>query len=109
MNDEVRKKIAEMTDEADALLFGSKDQDYNSGSVDISDMFPFGWYSAYTFMNKHLNRLVSLYASEKEPNFESIEDNWVDLLNYVRLGYAILHVRGELHAYEKEEKKETEG
>ena len=109
MNEEVRKRICEMTDKADDLLFNLKDEDYNSGNIDITDMFPFGWYSAYTFINKHLNRLVSLYASEKEPNFESIEDNWIDLLNYVRLGYAILHVRGELHAYEKEEKKETEG
>jgi len=116
MNDEVRKKIAEMTDEADALLFGSKDQDYNSGSVDISDMFPFGWYSAYTFMNKHLNRLLSLYSpNAKEPNHESIKDNWLDLLNYVRLGYAILSVKGELEQVEGvwkddyETKEEEEG
>ena len=115
MNSEVKKLICDMTDEADELLFGTKDEDYNSGSVDITDMFPFGWYSAYTFINKHTNRLLSLYSpGAKEPNHESIKDNWLDLLNYVRLGYAILSANGELNEvdgiYKNEhEKKESEG
>ncbi len=97
MDDQIKKLIGEMTDEADELLFGTKDEDYNSGNVDITDMFPFGWYSAYTFINKHLNRLLSLYSpGAKEPNHESVKDNWLDLLNYVRLGYAVIAASGEL-------------
>jgi hypothetical protein len=81
--------IKAITKRADKTMFGGKDHDYNNGGIELQDYFPYGVFSALTFINKHLKRLESLYNSGAEPDNESIADNWEDLLNYVRIGYAI--------------------
>ena len=96
MEKEIEDGIREITQIADDLCFGSKNHDYNSGQVKIIDMFIFDEKSALTFINKHFLRLVSLYTSKQEPKNESLIDNWADLLNYVRMGYAVCKVKGKL-------------
>ena len=68
-------------------MFGRKDHDYNDANHDVLSMFPKGWDSSYTFINKHFNRLDVLISNGKVPKNESIEDNFMDLFNYVRLSY----------------------
>ncbi len=82
---EIRLKA--FTKRADDIMFNFKDHDYNDATHDVLDMFPKGWNSSYTFMNKHLNRLDVLLSNGRVPKNESIEDNFMDLFNYVRLSY----------------------
>ena len=49
---------------------------------DIKSYFPFGKYSYIHEINKKAKRLVNLTQTGYAPNFESIEDNLVDLINY---------------------------
>ena len=90
MDKNIEKSLREITAEADKLLFGSKSHDYNSGEVGMEDMFPCGFYSAYTFIYQKLMRLKSLYEADGDPRHESVKDNWIDLLNYVRMSYAVI-------------------
>ena len=102
----IEGNIRELTAKADKLLFGSKSHDYNSGEVGMEDMFPCGFYSAYTFIYQKLMRLKSLYEADGDPRHESVEDNWVDLLNYVRMSYAVIKfLEVEDNAKEEKEKK----
>lgn len=90
MDKNIEKSLREITAEADKFLFGSKSHDYNSGEVGMEDMFPCGFYSAFTFIYQKLMRLKSLYEADGDPRHESVEDNWIDLLNYVRMSYAVI-------------------
>lgn len=80
-------RLRSITKKADKLIFTTKDGDYNDANHDILDMFPKGWASSYTFINKHFQRLDVLLSNKRKPNNESIEDNFADLLNYVRMAY----------------------
>ena len=64
MDKNIEKSLREITASADKLLFGSKSHDYNSGEVGMEDMFPCGFYSAFTFIYQKLMRLKSLYEAE---------------------------------------------
>ncbi len=81
------KRLKEFTKRADKLIFSTKDKDYNDDKYDILDMFPKGWASSHTFINKHFNRLDVLLSNNRKPKNESIEDNFMDLFNYVRMAY----------------------
>lgn len=89
MNKDMEAYIKAITKDADNIIFGSKNHDYNNGGIELEDYFPYGVFSAITFINKHLKRLESLYNAGVDPQNESIKDNWMDILNYVRIGYAI--------------------
>ena len=103
---DIEENIKKMTAKADKLLFGSKSHDYNSGEVGMEDMFPCGFYSAYTFIYQKLMRLKSLYEADGDPKHESVEDNWIDLLNYVRMSYAVIKfLEVEDNAKEEKEKE----
>ena len=107
MDERIRKHICDITEKADGVLFGSKSHDYNSGSVGMEDMFPCGFYSAFTYIYQKLMRLRSLYEADKEPLNESVEDNWMDLLNYIRMSYSVLKfLKEDYDAEEEEEEKE---
>ena len=102
----IEENIKWLTAQADKLLFGSKSHDYNSGDVGMEDMFPCGFYSAYTFIYQKLMRLKSLYEADGDPKHESVEDNWIDLLNYVRMSYAVIKfLEVDNNAKEEKEKK----
>ena len=72
----------------------------------MEDMFPCGFYSAFTFIYQKLMRLKSLYEAGGDPKHESIEDNWMDLMNYVRMSYAVLKYLEEDFNAKKEKEKE---
>ncbi len=89
MNKIDKIRIKSITNMADKSLFGPKEHDYNPNDMALNNYHPFGLYSSFTYIRKHLLRLESLTLNNKTPKNESIEENWADLLNYVRIGYAI--------------------
>jgi len=92
MNDEMKQMIIKFDQECTELMFGKKDHDYNNkkSTIDVMDYYPYGWQSVYTLINKHLTRLRALYESGEEPANETLENNWKDLANYIRLGFAVM-------------------
>lgn len=67
-----------------AELRAKKGNDYNT-SVQLVDYFPFGHQSYVQMVYLKALRLVSLTevtSQGREPNFESVEDTVLDLLNY---------------------------
>ena len=64
----------------------AKKNDYGS----IGDYFPFGSRSYCHEIHKKTKRLVNLVDSEIAPNYESIEDNLLDLINYASYYYEYL-------------------
>lgn len=91
MNQQSEEDIRLMTVKADELLFALKDDDYNSKDVDLLDYYK-NWpvEGALHDIRRKVLRLTSLLlVAGKEPNNESIEDNFIDLLNYTRIGYAV--------------------
>ena len=93
MNSESEYFIKLISKKADDIIFGSKDHDYNSTTgvkVDILDYYK-NWpiEGVLHDINRKCLRLQSLLLSDRKPNNESIEDNFTDLLNYTRIGYAV--------------------
>lgn len=64
----------------------AKQQDYGS----LMDYFPFGGKSFSHEIFKKAKRLISLNDTIVEPNFESIEDNLLDIINYSSYYYEFL-------------------
>lgn len=62
------------------LLTVKKHEDYNN-SIKLVEYFPFGHKSYVQMLHVKLMRLRSL-AENAEPNFESVEDTVLDLINY---------------------------
>ena len=65
-----------------------------SVNTDQLDYFPKDWESVYTYINENMLRLDNLY-SVKEVDYDKTDDKWVDLFNYVRMGFAIMKIKGE--------------
>jgi hypothetical protein len=66
----------------DALAVSrKKSADYN-GIVGRASYFPFGMVSYAQMIHIKSTRLVNLVASEAAPNFESVRDTCIDLINY---------------------------
>lgn len=61
-------------------LVSKKGEDYNA-LVKLHDYFPFGHKSYIQMVHVKATRLRSL-SEVAEPNFDSIEDTLLDLLNY---------------------------
>lgn len=61
-----------------------KGQDYNNGSIKPEDYFLFGRLSYVQMIHLKCTRLRSLIETKK-PNYESVEDTLVDLINYAAL------------------------
>jgi len=93
LNREIERRIKEFTKRADDILFGTKDQDYNHSGVDIADYYKH-WpvQCAMHDIRRKFLRLMSLLGSDDnyKPKHESVDDSFMDLLNYVRIGYAII-------------------
>jgi hypothetical protein len=93
MNSESEYFIKLITKNADDVVFGKKDHDYNSiggVKVDLLDYYK-DWplEGMLHDINRKVLRLKSILLSGREPDNESVEDNFMDLLNYVRIGYAV--------------------
>ena len=92
---DMNQKIQEGMDEL--LLISNRalvrGEESYSQVTDQLDYFPMGWESVYTYINENLLRLANLYSAD-EPDVMKIMDKWIDLFNYVRMGYAVMeHVR----------------
>ena len=77
-----RARYQELISPAIAMVI-KKGEDYNS-AVKLDDYFPFGDCSYIQMIHHKSTRLVSLANLERgaAPNFESIQDTVLDLLNY---------------------------
>lgn len=75
-----RARYQELISPAIAMVI-KKGEDYNS-AVKLDDYFPFGDYSYIQMIHLKSTRLVSLTNLGAAPNFESIQDTVLDLLNY---------------------------
>lgn len=59
----------------------AKHQDYNK-AVELSAYFPFQDKSYIQMLHVKAMRLVSLASTNQEPNFESVQDTVIDMINY---------------------------
>lgn len=80
--DQVNDMVSKEPYEEAYDLRNLKDQDYNSGSVTIDDYYPFGIESYLHMILTKATRLKSLGTSKRDPNYESMRDNLLDLMNY---------------------------
>ena len=70
-----------------------KAKDYMAGNKSMADYYPFGSKSYLTMLNTKMQRLFALEASAdlgNIPNFESMSDTLVDLINYASFFAAYL-------------------
>lgn len=74
-----QKYLKLITPAMDLVL--KKDQDYNS-VVTREQYFPFGHKSHVQMIYVKATRLVNLAESGEKPNFESVRDTALDLINY---------------------------
>ena len=94
MNQYVKNEMDRLLLNADKALERGEEQ--YSIRTDQLDYFPKGWDSVYTYINENILRLHNLYGAKNihgELNYEKIEDKWIDLFNYVRMGYAVMQLR----------------
>lgn len=67
-----------------AALLNKKKQDYRTG-VTLQDYFPFGHYSYAQMLHTKMLRvrsLLNVLENGDRPNFESLRDTLIDMLNY---------------------------
>lgn len=69
-----------------------KDQDYNSSNITINDYFPCSHQSYIHELSKKVLRLRSLTSkNQHEINYESLDDNLLDIINYAAIYYDYIH------------------
>lgn len=76
-----RKHYLSLIEPALALV-AAKHEDYGNQALGLETYFPFGDKSYLQMMHVKMQRLISLVQSEEEPNFESMRDTVLDLINY---------------------------
>jgi hypothetical protein len=59
-----------------------KHEDYGNDDIGLHSYFPLGLPSYAQMLHVKTQRLVSFARDEREPNFESVKDNLLDLINY---------------------------
>jgi alpha-mannosidase len=78
--------VKKTSQEADELLV-KKHRDY--GTKNILNT-PFGAEIGILIrLHDKISRLANLLKDNKEPNFESIEDSWMDIRNYGEIGLLV--------------------
>lgn len=86
-----------------ADLMEKKARDYNSGKIQHADYYRRGLDTILDLCYAKILRIISCREQLDDPNFESIEDSFKDLINYA--AYAIAHMRQELDGQKKEIEK----
>ena len=73
-----------------------KSQDYQSDTSDISQAMHYrrGVDTIHDIIIGKIMRATSLIESGKEPNFESLEDTYKDMINYA--SFAVSYMRGKM-------------
>jgi len=59
-----------------------KHQDYGDDKLGLHSYFPYGMPSYVQMMHVKTQRLVALTKLAREPNYESVNDTLMDLINY---------------------------
>jgi hypothetical protein len=62
----------------------AKQKDYGPGNIPA-----FGELGVLVRLNDKVERLKNLLNTGKAPTHESIEDTWIDLVNYAMIGIAV--------------------
>lgn len=81
--DDPEQAFRVVLDEALDLML-RKQKDYGTGNIEA-----FGEAGVLVRMSDKINRLLNLYQCETPPENESIEDSWIDLLNYALIGVCL--------------------
>ena len=74
-----RQRYLDLINPAITLVL-KKGEDYNT-NVQLAEYFPFGGISYVQMINLKTTRLRSILG-QREPNFDSLEDTVLDLINY---------------------------
>ena len=77
-----------------ALLKKQKSEDYQGSQFTEEDYFPFGDTSYIHMMWTKMLRIRSV-AEQENPNFESLEDSLIDMINYAAM-YAAYTVNKDI-------------
>lgn len=62
-------------------IYSKKSEDYNNEST-VEDYFPFGNISYLQLIHMKYMRIMSVAKSNSKPNYESLEDSLLDMINY---------------------------
>jgi len=62
-------------------IYAKKSEDYNNESA-VEDYFPFGNISYLQLIHMKYMRIMSVAKSNSKPNYESLEDSLLDMINY---------------------------
>ncbi len=68
-------------------LMDKKSQDYNRKGEDFTVYFPYGSRSYAHMVHLKAQRLLNLADTDNTPNFESIDDSLLDIINYASMWY----------------------
>jgi len=63
-------------------IVAKKHQDYNNESLGLESYFPLGHQSYAQMLHVKCQRIVGLVKEGNKPNFESVNDTVLDLINY---------------------------
>jgi len=100
-NSMTKEKLKNVIEELESManeLLDSKGKDYTNGSEDVLINFkrnadrlntsPLIIWAVY--LNKHIDAINSYCGSPTDSTSEAIESRFVDALNYIKLGYALV-------------------
>lgn len=105
INQEFRELCDEAIEKANKLFKGSKDRDYNSGGVMLSDYFDCigdSVRAAFCPVWRKTLRVKSLLSSGNIAQNESLKQNAIDAINYWRFFYAALVIYEKIMSEKKE-------
>lgn len=89
----MNKKPAQILQECiDLQVSKGKDYQNPNSRVKQADYYPRGIDSIHDIVNAKTLRATSLLESRKNPNHESLEDTYIDLINYC--SFAVAWLRG---------------
>ena len=79
-----------------AELQAKKSEDYQNEGSNVQQAMHYrrGVDTIYDIMHGKMMRAASLLESGQEPNHESLEDTFMDLINYA--SFAVSYMRGEM-------------
>ena len=80
----------------------SKDYQSKNSRIRHADYYPRGLLSIMEMIHTKTTRLWSLVEKDGEPNFEGIEDNAKDLINYA--SFLIAYKRGKIDGQYRHDK-----
>ena len=83
-----------------AILMSKKAEDYNRSNTTYREYFPYGDKSYAQMIHMKAMRLVNLAEKDEKPNFESVQDSLLDIINYAAMWYS--HHEGNQNEFTKE-------